>query len=313
MSENLTISYAPHIRKDKYISTTMRDVIIALIPALIGSVYFFGVRTLIVTAIAIACCVASEYIWNKACKKDNSINDLSAVVTGLLLAMTLPAGVPWYIPAVGGIFAIVIVKCFFGGLGQNIVNPALAARAFLLASWPVAMTSWDINGLSGATPLAMLKEGRTNLPELTNLFLGTNIQGSIGEVSALLLLIGGIYLIARKVITAAIPVTYLVTLGIFGFIFNPHGFFQGDFLFTILSGGAMLGAFFMATDYTTSPLTCKGQIIYAFGAGLITGVIRIYGGYPEGVTYGILIMNIVTPLIDKAVVPKTFGKAVKSK
>lgn len=313
MSENLSISYAPHIRKDRYISTTMRDVIIALIPALIGSVHFFGISSLIVTAISIVSCVLSEYIWNKACKKDNSVNDLSAVVTGLLLAMTLPAGVPWYIPAVGGIFAIVIVKCFFGGLGQNIVNPALAARAFLLASWPVAMTTWEINGLTGATPLAMLKEGRTNLPELTNLFLGTNIQGSIGEVSALLLLIGGIYLIARKVITATIPVTYLVTLGLFGFIFSPNGLLKGDFLFSILSGGAILGAFFMATDYTTSPLTCKGQIIYAFGAGLITGVIRTYGGYPEGVTYGILIMNIVTPLIDKAVVPKTFGKAVKSK
>ena len=313
MSENLSISYAPHIRKDRYISTTMRDVIIALIPALIGSVYFFGISSLVVSAISIVSCVLSEYIWNKACKKDNSVNDLSAVVTGLLLAMTLPAGVPWYIPAVGGIFAIVIVKCFFGGLGQNIVNPALAARAFLLASWPVAMTTWEINGLTGATPLAMLKEGETVLPKLTNLFLGTNIQGSIGEVSALLLLIGGIYLIARKVITATIPVTYLVTLGLFGFIFSPNGLLKGDFLFSILSGGAMLGAFFMATDYTTSPLTCKGQIIYAFGAGLITGVIRTYGGYPEGVTYGILIMNIVTPLIDKAVVPKTFGKAVKSK
>ncbi len=313
MSENLSVSYAPHIRKDRYISTTMRDVIIALIPALLGSVYFFGVRTLLVTALAVASCVASEYIWNRACGKDNSINDLSAVVTGLLLAMSLPVSVPVYIPVAGGIFAIIIVKCFFGGLGQNIVNPALAARTFLLASWPVAITDWAIDGLTGATPLAMLKEGRTNLPNLFNLFFGTGLQGSIGEVSAFLLLIGGIYLIARKVITATIPVTYLVTLGIFGFTFNPHGFFQGDFLFTILSGGAMLGAFFMATDYTTSPLTAKGQIIYAFGAAVITGVIRIYGGYPEGVTYGILIMNIVTPLIDKAVVPKTFGKAVKSK
>lgn len=313
MSENLSVSYAPHIRKDRYISTTMRDVIIALIPALLGSVYFFGARTLLVTALSVASCVASEYIWNRVCGKDNSINDLSAMVTGLLLAMSLPVNVPVYIPVAGGVFAIIIVKCFFGGLGQNIVNPALAARAFLLASWPVAMTDWAIDGLTGATPLAMLKEGRTNLPNLFNLFFGTGIQGCIGEVSAFLLLIGGIYLIARKVITAAIPVTYLVTLGIFGFIFNPQGLFQGDFLFTILSGGAMLGAFFMATDYTTSPLTAKGQIIYAFGAGLITGIIRIYGGYPEGVTYGILIMNIVTPLIDKAVVPKTFGKAVKSK
>ncbi len=313
MSDNFVISYAPHIRKEKYISTTMRDVIISLIPAVLGSVYFFGWRSLLVIALTVASCVASEYIWTKCSKKENSIVDLSAVVTGLLLAMCLPVSVPVYIPIAGGVFAIIIVKCFFGGLGQNIVNPALAARAFLLASWPVAMTDWTVDALTGATPLAMLKEGRTNLPNLFDLFFGTNLQGCIGEVSAFLLLIGGIYLIARKVITAVIPVTYLVTLGIFGFVFNPHGFFQGDFLFTILSGGAMLGAFFMATDYTTSPLTAKGQVIYAMGAGLITGVIRIYGGYPEGVTYGILIMNIVTPLIDKAFVPKTFGKAVKSK
>ena len=313
MSDNFVISYAPHIRKERYISTTMRDVIISLVPASLGSVYFFGWRCLLVIALAITSCVASEYIWNKCSKKENSIVDLSAVVTGLLLAMCLPVSVPVYIPIAGGVFAIIIVKCFFGGLGQNIVNPALAARAFLLASWPVAMTDWTVDALTGATPLAMLKEGRTNLPNLFDLFFGTNLQGCIGEVSAFLLLIGGIYLIVRKVITAVIPVTYLVTLGIFGFIFNPHGFFQGDFLFTILSGGAMLGAFFMATDYTTSPLTAKGQVIYAVGAGLITGVIRIYGGYPEGVTYGILVMNIVTPLIDKAFVPKTFGKAVKSK
>ena len=313
MSENLSISYAPHIRKDRYISTTMRDVIIALMPALLASVYFFGIRSILVTILSVAGCVLSEYIWNKLCGKENTIGDLSAAVTGVLLAMCLPVSVPLYIPVVGGVFAIIIVKCFFGGLGQNIVNPALAARAFLLASWPVAMTDWTIDSVSGATPLALLKEGRTQLPNLLDLFLGTNIQGCIGEVSALLLMIGGIYLIIRKVITPVIPVTYLVTLGIFGFIFNPFGLFHGDFLFTILSGGAMLGAFFMATDYTTSPLTAKGQFIYAFGAGLITGVIRIYGGYPEGVTYGILIMNIVTPLIDKAVVPKTFGKAVKSK
>ncbi len=313
MSENLSVSYAPHIRKDRYISTTMRDVIIALIPAIAGSVYFFGIKALIITALCIASCVASEYIWNKACGKPLSINDLSAVVTGILLAMTLPPNVPYYIPVAGGVFAIIIVKCFFGGLGQNIVNPALASRAFLLASWPVAMTTWGMDAVSTATPLALLKEGRENLPNLLDLFLGTNIEGCIGEVSALLLLIGGIYLIARKVITPVIPLTYLITLGIFGFIFNPSGLFQGDFLFSILSGGAVLAGFFMATDYTTSPLTAKGQFVYAFGAAVITGVIRTYGGYPEGATYGILVMNIVTPLIDKAIVPKTFGKAVKSK
>ncbi len=313
MDKNLSISYAPHIRGDKYISTVMRDVIIALLPALIVSVFLLGARCLLVTAISIASCVISEYVWNKLSKKPNTIGDLSAVVTGLLLAMCLPFNVPLFIPIIGGIFAIIIVKCFFGGLGQNIVNPALAARAFLLASWPVAMTDWTADGISGATPLAMLKEGRANLPVLKDLFLGTNISGCIGEICALALLAGGIYLIVRKVITPVIPLTFLATLGIFGFIFNPSGFFQGDFLFTILSGGAMLGAFFMATDYTTSPLTAKGQFIYAFGAAVITGVIRSYGAYPEGITYGILVMNIVTPLIDKAFVPKTFGKAVKDK
>ena len=313
MSENLNISYAPHIRKDRYISTTMRDVLIALMPALIGSVFFFGARSLVITLLSVASCVISEFIWNKACKKEQSVGDLSAAVTGLILALCLPVRVPFYIPVAGGIFAIIIVKCFFGGLGQNIVNPALASRAFLLASWPVAMTTWGVDGVSSATPLAMLKEGRANLPRLFDLFFGTNIDGCIGEVSAFLLLIGGIYLIVRKVITPVIPLCYLAAVGIFGFLFTPKGLFQGDFLFSILSGGTMLGAFFMATDYTTSPLTAKGQAIYAIGAGIITGVIRVYGGYPEGVTYGILIMNIVTPLIDKAFVPKTFGKAVKSK
>lgn len=313
MSENLKISYAPHIRNDRYISTTMRDVIIALLPALIGSVFFFGLRALLVTLVSAASCVISEYIWNRLLRKEQSITDLSALVTGILLAMTLPSSVPLYIPIAGGIFAIIIVKCFFGGLGQNIVNPALAARAFLLASWPVAMTDWNVDAVSGATPLAMLKEGRTNLPDLFDLFMGTNIGGCLGEVSAFLLLIGGIYLIARKVITPVIPLTYLATVGICGFIFNPHQIFGGDFLFSILSGGVMLGGIFMATDYATSPLTAKGQFVYALGAGFITVIIRSYGGYPEGVTYAILIMNIITPLIDKVIVPKTFGKAVKSK
>lgn len=316
MSDNLTVSYAPHIRKERYISTTMRDVLIALMPALIGSVYFFGFRTLIVTAISVAACIIAEYTWNKLCKKPNTTKDLSCVVTGVLLAMCLPPAVPYYIPVIGGIFAIIIVKCFYGGLGQNVVNPALAARAFLLACWPVAMTTWTIKGpeaISGATPLAAFKAGIVNPAPHLDLFLGTNIAGSIGEVSALLLLIGGIYLVIRKVITPVIPLTYIITVGVFGFVFTKSGLFKGDFLYSILAGGTFLGGIFMATDYTTSPLTAKGQFIYALGAGIITGVIRVYGGYPEGVTYAILIMNIATPLIDKVVVPKKFGKAVTVK
>ncbi len=315
MSDNLTVSYAPHIRKDRYISTTMRDVIIALLPAAIGSVYFFGYRSILVILTTVIACVLSELVWTKLSKKETTINDFSAVVTGMLLAMTLPASIPLWMAAIGGVFAIIVVKCFFGGIGQNIVNPALAARAFLLASWPVAMTSWEINGLSGATPLAMFKDAAMSArpgPSL-DLFLGTNLMGSLGEVSALLLLIGGIYLIIRKVITPVIPLTYILTVGVFGFLFTKSGFCQGDFLFSILAGGVFLGGFFMATDYTTSPLTAKGQFVYALGAGIITGVIRVYGGYPEGVTYAILIMNIATPLIDKVFVPKKFGgKAVKA-
>ncbi len=316
MSDNLLVSYSPHIRKDRYISTTMRDVLIALLPAIIGSVFFFGYRALLVILVTVISCVVSEFLWNKLCHKDNSISNLSCVVTGVLLAMTLPSSIPLYMAVAGGVFAIIIVKCFFGGLGQNVVNPALAARAFLLASWPVAMTHWTVSGvdtISGATPLAAFKQGIIHPAPSLELFLGTNLPGSIGEVSALLLLIGGIYLVIRKVITPVIPVTYIVTVGIFGFLFTKSGLFRGDFLFSILSGGVFLGGIFMATDYTTSPLTAKGQFVYALGAGIITGVIRVYGGYPEGVTYAILIMNIATPLIDKVFLPKTFGKAVKAK
>jgi len=317
LEDKLIVSYAPHIRKERYISTSMRDVLIALLPALVGSFFFFGIRALIVVALSVISCVLSEYIWNKISKKKNSISDLSAAVTGLLLAFTLPPSIPYYMVVVGGVFAIIIVKCFYGGLGHNIVNPALAARAFLLACWPVAMTNWTIPGadaVSGATPLAVMKGvGEGTLAKYSDLFFGTNIGGCIGEVSALLLLIGGIYLILRKVITPVIPVTYILTVGFFGWIFNKNGLMSGDFLYSILAGGIFLGGIFMATDYTTSPLTAKGQFVYALMAGIITGVIRVYGGYPEGVTYAILIMNIATPLIDKAIVPKTFGKAVKAK
>lgn len=317
MENNFLVSYAPHIRTERYISTTMRDVLIAMLPALAGSVYFFGIRALAVTAVCVISCILAEYIWTRAAKKNTSINDLSAAVTGVLLAFCLPVTIPYYMAAVGSVFAIIVVKCFFGGLGQNIVNPALAARAFLLACWPVDMTDWTIpkaDAVTGATPLAVMKGvGEGTLAKYSDLFLGTNIGGCIGEVSALLLLIGCIYLFARKVITPVIPAIYILTVGLFGWIFTKNGFFTGDFLYSILAGGVILGGVFMATDYTTSPLTAKGQALYALLAGIITGIIRVYGGYPEGVTYGILVMNIATPLIDKAFVPKTFGKAVKAK
>lgn len=318
MDNKLLVSYAPHIRGKENVSHIMRDVIIALMPALIGAIYFFGMKALIVTATSAAFCVLFEYLWNKITGKPNSCGDLSAIVTGILLAFSMPAGIPLYMIIIGDAFAIIVVKCFYGGLGQNFVNPALAARAFLLACWPIAMTSYpapydslglfgSANAVSGATPLAVIKglEG-ANVSSLWNLFFGY-VSGCIGEVSAFLLIIGAAYLLIRRVINLIIPFTYLITVGLFGVAFSDFGF-----LFHILSGGVVLAAFFMATDYATSPVSHFGQFIYAIGAGIITGVIRIFGGYPEGITYAILIMNIVTPLLDKYIKPKKFGKAVKA-
>ncbi len=317
MDNKLIVSYAPHIRAKDRVSSVMRDVIIALIPALICAVYFFGIPALIVSCTSVAFCVLFEYIWNKLTKKENTTGDLSAIVTGLLLAFTLPSGIPLYMLIIGDAFAIIVVKCFYGGLGQNFVNPALAARAFLLACWPIAMTSFSApsdslslfgaDAVTGATPLAVLNSAEGGAAaELGNLFFGF-AGGSLGETSSLMLIIGGMYLLIRRVINPVIPLFYLLTLGLFGEFFSDFGF-----LYHILSGGAILAAFFMATDYTTSPVTLTGQAIYAAGAGLLTGVIRIYGGYPEGITYAILIMNIITPLLDKYIKPKKFGKAVKA-
>ena len=317
--DNLTVSYSPHIHGKENITKIMRDVVIALIPAMLGSIYFFGLYALIMIVTSAAFCVLFEYIWNKLTKKPNTTGDLSAIVTGILLALTLPPSTPIYFIIIGDAFAIIIVKCFYGGIGQNFVNPALAARAFLLACWPVALTSFSspsdpfnlfsdaADATSGATPLAVIKgEEGAVAANISDLFFG-NISGSIGEVSALLILIGGLYLIIRRVINPIIPVAYICSVGLFGMICSDYGF-----LYHILSGGVMLAGFFMATDYVTSPVTKVGQLIYAVFAGIITGLIRIFGGYPEGVTYAILIMNIITPLLDKNVKPRKFGKAVKS-
>ena len=315
--EKLTISYAPHIHGANNLRNIMRDVIIALVPASLGAIYFFGLSALLAIVTSIAFCVLFEYLWNKLTKKENSTHDLSAVVTGPLLALTLPPSVPLWMIMVGDAFAIIIVKCFYGGIGQNFVNPALAARAFLLASWPVALTSFSnpgkpfdnfklgVDAVSSPTPLVIIKNGGSPA-ELSNLFFGC-VPGSIGEVSALLLLIGGLYLLFKRVINIVIPATYIISVGVFGVLFTEYGF-----LFHILTGGIILAGFFMATDYTTSPVSKKGQFVYALGAGLLTAVIRKFGGYPEGVTYAILIMNIATPLIDKYVRPRKFGKAVKA-
>ncbi|WP_138207678.1 RnfABCDGE type electron transport complex subunit D [Haloimpatiens lingqiaonensis] len=304
----LTLSSSPHIRSNETVKGIMRDVIIALIPAALAGIYFFKFRAALVMITAIVSAVFSEWLWQKLTKREITINDLSAVVTGILIAFNVPVTIPLWMVAIGSAFAIIVVKQFFGGIGQNVVNPALAARAFLLSSWPSAMTNWTIDGATSATPLAILKGAEGQLPSLTNLFIG-HVGGCIGETSALALLIGFAYLLYRRVISYHIPVFYIGTVIILTTLIGRNGFMTGNAIYEIFAGGLMLGAIFMATDYTTCPMTKKGQIIFAIGCGLLTSVIRIFSGaYPEGVSYSILIMNLFVPLIDKYVIPTKFGK-----
>lgn len=313
MENNLLVSSSPHFRSAVTTNKIMRDVIIALLPAAASGIYFFGIRTLLVMITTIIACVISEYLVRKIMKRENTIGDLSAVVTGLLLALNLPSTIPLWIAAVGGVIAIILVKQIFGGLGQNFMNPALTARVILLVSWPVQMTKWVIPGpdaVSSATSLAILKGKEAidaALPSYFNMFIG-NISGSIGETSVLALLIGAVYLLFRKVITFEIPAAFIGTLSLFTWAFGgKEGLFTGDFISHVLAGGLILGAFFMATDYSTSPMTFKGRLIMGFGCGLLTGVIRLFTNYPEGVSFAILLMNIATPLIDRYTIPTSFG------
>ncbi|EHL16408.1 electron transport complex, RnfABCDGE type, D subunit [Peptoanaerobacter stomatis] len=316
-NKDLIISSSPHIRSNETVSSVMRDVIIALLPATIASIYYFRAGAAINIVSGVVGAVLAEYVIQKLMKKPITIKDLSAVVTGLLLAFNVPASAPWWLTFVGAVFAIVIAKQLFGGLGHNFVNPALIARAMLLASWPVLMTSWTLpytkspDMVSTATPLAFIKNAASEgvvRADLMDMFLG-NIPGTIGETSAILLILGGIYLMYRGVITYVIPVTYIATVAVLTYAFS--GFDSSMILYNIFGGGLMLGAFFMATDYATSPMTVKGQVIYAFGCGLLTSVIRYYGGYPEGVSYSILLMNVATPLIERQVRPRVFGEVNK--
>jgi len=321
----LTISSSPHVRISEGTSSIMLDVIIALIPALAVAMYIFGFQAFILTGVSVAAAVFFEWAYRKLLKKSKSIGDLSAIVTGILLAYCLPVSTPLWIVVVGNFFAIVIVKQLFGGIGQNFVNPALAARAFLF-SYPVVMSTWVrplsynsffdtkmTDAVTGATPLASLSN--KTLPEGLNLmqaFFG-QVGGSMGEISAFALILGGIYLIIRKVISPRIPLAYLLTVAVITFIF-PRG---NDNLiwmaWNLFSGGVMLGAIFMATDYTTSPITPWGQIIFGIGCGLLTVFIRYFGSYPEGTSYAILLMNICVWLIDKATMPRRFGYTRKMK
>jgi Na+-translocating ferredoxin:NAD+ oxidoreductase subunit D len=309
------VSSSPHIRSGESTKRIMMDVTIALLPALFAGIWFFGLRALLLTIVAVAFAVASEIAMQKIMKRPVTAGDFSAVVTGLLIAFNVPATLPLWMVAIGSIFAIVIVKQCFGGVGHNFVNPALAARAVLLASWPVDMTSWvqpGVDVVTTATPLAIIKGTEAvnqALPSLMDLFIG-NVGGCIGETSALALLIGGLYLLYRRVINYRIPVVYISTVGVLAFVFS--GFNLSYVPFHILAGGLLLGAIFMATDYSSSPMTAKGQVIFAIGCGLLTAVIRFYGGYPEGVSYSILLMNITTPLIDRFTLPRKFGGVKKS-
>lgn len=304
------VSSSPHIRSGESTGRIMGDVAIALLPALFVGIWNFGLKALWLTLVAVGFAVATEVVMQKIMKKPVTVNDFSAVVTGILLAFNVPVTLPWWMLAIGAIFAIAIVKQCFGGIGYNFVNPALAARAMLFASWPVEMTSWvkpGVDAVTTATPMAILKgtEATGVLPSVWNMFAG-NIGGCIGETSALALLIGGLYLIYRKVISPRIPLVYIATVGILALVFG--GFDLTIVPYHLFGGGLFLGAIFMATDYSSSPMTVKGQVIFALGCGLLTSIIRFYGGYPEGVSYSILLMNIATPLIDRFTLPRKFGE-----
>lgn len=305
----LKMNSSPHIHSPITTKSLMLDVIIALVPALVWSIYVFGIRACAVTLVSVASCIVFEYVYRKLVKKHDTIGDLSAVVTGILLAYTLPVGIPMWIVVVGAFFAIVIVKQLYGGIGKNIVNPALAARVFLFISFSSELSQYpephtDI--VAGATPLASLQTGSLPAYSMSDIFLG-EIPGCIGEVSVTLLLLGGIYLLCRKVITWHIPVSFVATIALIAFIFPTGDISRIDFmLYQICSGGLILGALFMATDYVTSPVTSKGRIIYGVGCGLITMFIR-YFGYPEGVSFAILIMNLFKLALDKLTMPVKFG------
>ena len=314
---NLTVSCSPHVHAADGTRDIMLDVVIALIPAMLGAVYFFGLRSLCVMAVSVAACVVFEYLYRKLLKKDTTVGDCSAIVTGVLLAMVCPVTIPYWTIIIGDFFAIVVVKQLFGGIGCNFLNPALAGRAFLF-SYPVIMTTWvapytslnligsNADAVTAAAPMSYLHQGM--LPDTSVLysFIGS-VGGCLGETSAVLLLAGGVYLVVRKVISARIPLAYIATVAVIALLF-PQGNDRLQWLgYQVFSGGLMLGAIFMATDYATSPVTKGGQIVYGIGCGLITMLIRYFGSYAEGVSYAILIMNVTVLLLDKIGVPKRFG------
>ena len=313
--KTLTVSSPPHIYGKDTVFIRMRDVLIALAPACLMGIYRFGRNAALIVALSVISALLAEWLYQKVVGKPVTIGDLSAAITGLLLGLNLPPGVPLWLPVFGSFFAIIAVKQLFGGLGSNFMNPALAARAFLLIAFPVHMTSWLLPGsnpdaVTGATFLAIAKNVPgfvPNVSDYVDLIVG-NVGGSIGELSAATIIIGGIYLIARRIINWRTPVFYLGSFALFAFVFGRNGLFTGNALFELLSGGLMLGAFFMATDYATSPITPDGKAIMGIGCGFLTVMIRVYGGFPEGVCFAIIIMNVFVPTIDKYIRPTVYGK-----
>ena len=310
MSDLYHVSSSPHLRSKDTTERIMLYVIIALLPTTLFGIYNFGYRALILILVTIASCVASEWIFNKIVHKKQTINDLSAVVTGLLLALNLPATLPWWEAVLGGVFAIVVVKCMFGGLGQNFMNPALGARCFLLIAFAANMTNFTIDSYTGATPLAAMRNGD---PVNTMDMLIGRTAGTIGETSAIAILIGAIFLILMGVIDLRIPASYIITFIVFMLLFSGHGADWTYITAQLCGGGLMLGAFFMATDYVTSPITPMGQIIFGICCGIFTGLFRCFGANAEGVSFAIILSNILVPMIEKYTVPRAFGMVKEAK
>ncbi|MGN0107191.1 MAG: RnfABCDGE type electron transport complex subunit D [Hominilimicola sp.] len=310
MENKFIMSSSPHLHTSTTITKIMLDVIIALAPAAVLGVFFFGFYAALVIAVAVASATMSEWVFNKITKKRNTTGDLSAVVTGLLIALNMPPRIPLWMVVIGSAFAIIIVKQMFGGLGKNFVNPALAARCFMLIAWTGAMTTFHeplADAVSSATPLAIMKDGiGGSLPTPMQCFLGFK-SGTIGEVSAIALIIGFAYLLIKRVVSIKIPAAYLLSFALLTFFFGKNAMDAQYLAYQLLTGGLLLGAFFMATDYTTTPTTSKGMIIFGIGCGVLTFLIRRFGGYPEGVSFSILLMNLASPLIERFTVPKSFG------
>jgi electron transport complex protein RnfD len=328
----LTVSGSPHVHGSQDVKKIMWGVVIALVPAMLVSFYFFGLGAILLTLTAVASCLLFEYLVQKLfLKGETTISDGSAVITGMLLAFNVPSSLPLWQMVIGAFVAIAITKMTYGGLGKNLFNPALVGRVFLLISFPVDMTSWPLpqplsmslaDAVTGPTSLGVVKEGlmkgetisqlMDNVPSYTDMFIG-NMGGSLGEISAVAIILGGLFMLFRRIITWHIPVSYILTTAIFTGILwqvNPENY--ADPVFHILAGGLLLGAVFMATDMVTSPMTWKGQLVFGLGCGILTVLIRVWGAYPEGVSFAILIMNVLTPLINKGFKPKRFGEVVKN-